>query len=133
MGVLMSILANWKERQGYHFRGCLDSGDVCLRLGLGVDFTLVCVPNNRCFSFFILYYYHYCYIRAQAFDLGQNLYSTFLLACMLRLILHGAGLRRLVTQYDTKRMMIFNLPFVQGRNQLHDSCWPEFESQSMTD
>lgn len=60
MGVLISILANWKERRGYYFRGCLDSGDVCLRLGLGVDFTLLCVPNSHCLSFFILYYYYIC-------------------------------------------------------------------------
>lgn len=92
--------------------------------GLGVDFTLLCVPNSHCLSFLILYYYYYYYyyyyfyyyICAQAFDLGQTLYSTSLLACMLRLILHGAGLRRLVTQYNTRGMMIFSLSYVQGRN-----------------
>lgn len=58
MGVLMSILANGKERRGYYFRGCLDYGDVCLRWAWGGFYPFVCSPQSL--SLLILYYYYYC-------------------------------------------------------------------------
>lgn len=73
--------------------------------------TVIVSPSLYCTTTTTNYYYYYYfyYICAQAFDLSQTLYSTFLIACLLRLILHGAGLRRLVTQYDTNGMMTFKI------------------------
>ena len=107
------------------FRECLDSGDVHLRLRLvgvveggsgrgerGGDFTLLCVPNSHLFFTSLYCTTTCCSLRLCSgfFDLGQNLYSTFLLVLYVKAYLARCWPPASCnSQYDSKRMMIFNL------------------------
>lgn len=108
MGVLMSKLATGKERRGCYFSG-LDSGDVRLRLGLGWGWILpFCVCSRQslfstslhCTTTTAVITLHLC---TGFLILAKTCILLFFSFCMLRFILHGAGLRASCnSQYDSK-------------------------------